>query len=64
MKITWLGQAGLLLETDGKKIIVDPYLSQSVEKVNPKNYRRVPVDESFLKIKPDVIVPVIEIILK
>ncbi len=56
MKITWLGQAGLLFETAGKKIIVDPYLSCSVEKVNPKNYRRVPVDESFLKIKPDVIV--------
>ena len=56
MKITWLGQAGLLFETAGKKIIVDPYLSDSVEKVNPKNYRRVPVDESFLKIKPDVIV--------
>ncbi len=56
MKITWLGQAGLLFETNGKKIIVDPYLSDSVEKVNPKNYRRYPVDESFLKIKPDIIV--------
>ena len=56
MKVTWLGQAGLLLETEGKKIIVDPYLSDSVEKVNPKNYRRVPVDRSFLEIKPDIIV--------
>jgi len=56
MKITWLGQAGLLFETDGMKIIVDPYLSDSVEKINSKNKRRVPVDESFLKIVPDVIV--------
>ena len=56
MKVTWLGQAGLLLETEGKKIIVDPYLSDSVEKVNPKNYRRIPVDRSFLEIKPDIIV--------
>lgn len=56
MKVTWLGQAGLLLETEGKKIIVDPYLSDSVEKVNPKNYRRVPVDRSFIEIKPDIIV--------
>ncbi len=56
MKITWLGQAGLLFETNGKRIIVDPYLSNSIEKVNPKNYRRVPVDESFLALKPDIIV--------
>lgn len=56
MKVTWLGQAGLLLETEGKKIIIDPYLSDSVEKVNPKNYRRVPVDRSFLEIKPDIVV--------
>lgn len=56
MKITWLGQAGLLFESDEIKIIVDPYLSDSVAKVNPKNKRRVPVDESFLKIVPDVIV--------
>ena len=56
MKITWLGQAGLLFETCGKKIIVDPYLSDSVEKIQPKNKRRVPVDGGFLKIKPDVLV--------
>ena len=44
MRVTYLGQAGLLFEKDGFKIIIDPYLSDSVEKVNPKNYRRVPVD--------------------
>ena len=56
MKITWLGQAGLLFETNGKRILVDPYLSDSVKAVNPKNYRRVPVDERFLKIVPDVLI--------
>lgn len=56
MKTTWLGQAGLLFETGGLKIIVDPYLSNSVIKVNPKNYRRVPVCEAFLKIVPDVLI--------
>ncbi len=56
MKITWLGQAGLLFEADGMKIIVDPYLSNSVVKVNPRNCRRVPVCEEFLKIKPDVLI--------
>ena len=55
MKITWLGQAGLMFETDGKIIISDPYLSDSVEKITPKNKRRIPVCEKFLKIKPDII---------
>lgn len=56
MKITYLGQAGLLFETCGKAIIIDPYLSDSVAKSEPQNFRRQPVDERFLKIKPDVIV--------
>ena len=56
MKITWLGQAGLMVETCGKTVLIDPYLSDSVREINPKNYRRVPVDERFLQVKPDVIV--------
>ena len=56
MKITWLGQAGLMMETGGRIILIDPYLSDSVAKVNPLNYRRVPVDDRFLHIKPDVII--------
>lgn len=56
MKIIWLGQAGLLMETAGKIILIDPYLSNSVSKVNASNDRRVPVEEKFLYIKPDVIV--------
>ena len=56
MKVTYLGQAGLLFEKNGFKIMIDPYLSDSVEKINPKNYRRVPVDENFFKIKPDVMI--------
>ena len=56
MKITWLGQAGFMMETNGKTVIIDPYLSDSVEKIEPQNKRRVPVDESFLKVRPDIIV--------
>lgn len=56
MKITWLGQAGLLFD-DGKTIImIDPYLSDSVEKVNPSNYRRVPAKKELLQIQPDVMI--------
>lgn len=56
MKITYIGQAGLLIEKNGVKILVDPYLSNSVVKVNPRNYRRQPIDEDLLKIKPDAII--------
>lgn len=55
MKITYLGQAGLLFETCGKTILIDPYLSNSVAKVNPLSDRRQPVDASYLQIHPDVI---------
>ena len=56
MKITWLGQAGLLFEKNGFKIMVDPYLSDCVKKVEPKNYRRVPVNEDLFDISPDVMI--------
>lgn len=56
MKITFLGQAGLLFETDACKVMIDPYLSNSVIRVNPLNWRRVPVDESFFDIRPDILI--------
>lgn len=56
MNTVWLGQAGLLLETGNKTIIIDPYLSDSVKRINPLNYRRVPVNEDFYKVRPDVII--------
>lgn len=55
-KITWLGQAGLLFEHHGYKLMIDPYLSDSVKEINPKNYRRKPVDESLFDIKPDMMI--------
>lgn len=36
--------------------MIDPYLSDSVEKVNPKNYRRVEVEETLFDINPNVMV--------
>ena len=56
MKITWLGQAGLLFDNGETKIMIDPYLSNSVEKVEPLNCRRVPVKEEFLSVTPDVMI--------
>ena len=56
MKCTWLGQGGLLFEKDGFHILIDPYFSNSVEKINPKNFRRIPVNEAYLNIQPDVMI--------
>ena len=56
MKVTYLGQAGLLFKKEGLTVMIDPYFSDSVVKVNPKNYRRVAVDERFFNVKPDVMI--------
>lgn len=56
MRITFLGQAGLLFEKQEFRIMIDPYLSDSVEKINPNNYRRVNISERIFEIKPDVMI--------
>ena len=56
MKCTWLGQAGLLFEKEGFCILIDPYFSDSVAKINPKNYRRFPVAKEVFDIKPNVLI--------
>lgn len=56
MKVTWLGQAGLLFDNGKAKIMIDPYLSNSVEKVNPDNYRRVPIKKDIFNIEPDIMI--------
>lgn len=56
MKVTYLGQAGLLFQTQSCNVMIDPYLSNSVAKINPLNDRRVPVDPSFFDIRPDILI--------
>lgn len=55
MKVTWLTQAGLYFENSRIKIMVDPYLSDSVGEENPKKKRRIPVDERFFDVDFDVL---------
>ncbi len=55
MKVTWLTQAGLLFDTGKIKIMVDPYLSNSVGELDGEKQRRIPVDESVFDVYPDVI---------
>ncbi len=45
--MAWAGRTAF--ESNGIKLIVDPYLSDSVEKINPQNFRRVPVKEELLE---------------
>lgn len=56
MKITFLGQAGLLFRTEDLTIMIDPYLSDSVGAVDPRKHRRVPVDETLFDVRPDVMI--------
>ena len=41
MTITWLGQAGFLVESSaGTKIMIDPYLSDSLHELNGDDFIR------------------------
>ena len=55
MKVTWLTQAGLLLENSKIKIVADPYLTDSLGEAKPEKMRRIPADERFFDASPDVI---------
>ncbi len=55
MRVTWLTQAGLLFENSRMKIMVDPYLTDSLGEIKPDKKRRIKADESFLAASPDVI---------
>lgn len=56
MKLTWLGQTGLAIETNGSLLMVDPYLMDTLSSSSgPQFNRMVPVDESWLDKKPDLI---------
>lgn len=56
MKITWLGQLSLLIETANTTLMVDPYLTDSIADRLGSDYSRlVPLREEFLSKRPDVI---------
>ena len=56
MRVTWLGQAGLLFNKNGFKIMIDPYLSDSIGALNPSKHRSFPVDKEVFKIMPDAMI--------
>lgn len=56
MKVTWIGQGGLLFEKNGVSVMIDPYLSESVARIHPERYRRAPIDETLFEKTPDVMI--------
>ena len=55
MKVTWLTQNGLLFENSKLKIMVDPYLTDSLGDIKPEKKRRIPADEKYFDTNPDVV---------
>lgn len=55
MKVTWLTQSGLLFENSRIKIMVDPYLTDSLGEIKSDKKRRIPADENYFASSPDVI---------
>ncbi len=54
MKITWIGQGGYLVEHAGRRLVIDPYLSDSV--TNKFGLHRIsPPTMAIADLKPDVI---------
>ena len=56
MKVTWLGQAGLLFDSGRVRVLVDPYLSDSIGDTDPERHRRIPVPEDYKNISADILV--------
>ena len=54
MKITWIGQGGYLVESEGRQLVLDPYLSDSVTKKFGLR-RLAPPAVDAKDLKPDVI---------
>ena len=56
MQIIWLGQGGLLVVSNKNKILVDPYMTNHLRKIDKTLKRRVRVKKKFFRVKPDIIV--------
>lgn len=56
MKVIWLGQNGLLFVSGRNKILVDPYLSDSLRDLDIRMVRGWRINKKFYSIDPNVIV--------
>ena len=56
MKVMWIGHGGLIFISGKNKILIDPYLSDSLRLVNRLFKRRMRIKRRLFQVKPDVIV--------
>ena len=56
MKVIWLGQNGFLFVSGKNKILVDPYLSDSLHNIDIRMERGWSINKKFHTVEPDVIV--------
>jgi L-ascorbate metabolism protein UlaG (beta-lactamase superfamily) len=54
MNLTWLGQGGFLLESNGRRLVIDPYLSDSLAKSHG-TFRMIPPPMTIEETAPDVV---------
>ncbi len=55
MKVMWIGHGGLLFVSGKNKILIDPYLSDSLRLINRLFKRRMRIKRRLFLLKPDVI---------
>lgn len=55
MKVMWIGHGGLLFISGKNKILIDPYLSDSLRLINRLFKRRMRIKKRLFLLKPDVI---------
>lgn len=56
VKVIWLGQNGLLFVSGKNKVLVDPYLSDSLKELDIRMERGWSINKRFLEVEPNVIV--------
>lgn len=54
MKIRWIGQSGFMLEHDRRRLVIDPYLSDSLARLQGLN-RLFPPPVSLAQLQPDAV---------
>ena len=50
MQIVWLGQGGLMLVSQRHKLLVDPYLTNTLKKLDNRMKRRVGIKKKYFKL--------------
>ena len=56
MKVMWIGHGGLLFVSGKTKVVIDPYLSNSLRDTDASFKRKMGIKKKLLKIKPDAII--------